>query len=1286
MPPAESEETKEKDLNSSNTPAAFGWDTIRVPTICLAVFYFLDFICIFFLPADNGRWDFSLRYGTADIWVIWLFRLIASAIVCSIAVKKALSKKQAADNEADNEANDDDDDDVDDPKGEKISASVAGNKNQIQASEITPLLGGEESSSAATAAAAAEHTRGGGNNKASSSSRATPTTKSAIVTPPSELEQFRVAQRRAKDVTVLDKLWSMRQARALLLNIAFGIVFTVHVACNIFVSIKALIFKYDEKARNILPSGDNISTTTANFIANLTTTPTTAMLVTTITTIIGAETTTTTTTTSTTTTSMLPNKGGDHLMWEQRFTPPAGWIAVLISLLILWSTLQLFALHYFFSYTQKSLEENDIPAFPLLHPHGLKYEAETVLTKCNVCNMRFRPKDRKFVCTICDSNVCGGCVDSKMSQWVEKLAVKEKDEAEKQKQQHHQQQQHEKGEHGGDPATETPASTTATPDMASTSAVDKKNNNSNDSAPPLVMVGQADRVVLRQVSKMQILKELWSITVGFRHLLIGGALVLVIGTGINIAVPKLQGNVISSIILRDWQSVIHTLLLFSLLSLGRLVLSTSRIYAVMMSSRLAINALRNKVFGSILARDFSFFDSVSSGALQSRLTTDTQNMMSPLQVIVNQVANNVILLFGSTFMSLTISWQLSLFAFSILGPVVYLSGIYSSFAQKVNRRQGDSLADSNNIATEAFSNIRTVQSYGTERYEARRYGKAMEQTLSLARITAYANSGLVFVYNIFDLVCWALTLGCGGYLVINYPEQLDVGELVAFQLYVNQLTSAYRGIADSLNQLTKSAGAAERVLNIMRRDPTDASLREEYEEDDDNGDDDDNNNNKSKSKKNIDSNSGGNNQKKDADDNGNSKKQLLKVPKHVSSCWIKLDRVEFTYPTRPAQKILKGISMDLVRPGEITALVAASGSGKSTIFQLLQKFYKLQGGAIRVGFRPPGRGKAAATATPIVSGTVVRPDGTTSISSAANFSPSAAANAANNTTSNNDAPPPCSSSMQMQRSNTGTMMEDDDFFKEENFEFFDLAELDRRSWLKDIAVVSQQSQLWNSTVLDNIGYGTFFDDDEATAVAAADDATNKNSSSKNNSEIDNNAQRRQRKQEKMERVVEAAKAAQAHDFIMTLPDGYDSVTGERGSTISGGQAQRINIARALLRKPSLLLLDEATASLDNESESKVQEAIEQLLAENRKTRAMSVIIIAHRLSSIKNADRILVMEKGTLVEEGSHDELMQKKGLYSHFVETGFPKPAAEESGGAAAAAGAGSGSGAKKKKSGKGE
>jgi len=247
----------------------------------------------------------------------------------------------------------------------------------------------------------------------------------------------------------------------------------------------------------------------------------------------------------------------------------------------------------------------------------------------------------------------------------------------------------------------------------------------------------------------------------------------------------------------------------------------------------------------------------------------------------------------------------------------------------------------------------------------------------------------------------------------------------------------------------------------------------------------------------------------------------LRIPKESIKGHISFSDVKFSYPTRPDQVVIHNLNLDIA-PGKTVALCGSSGSGKSTIAALIERFYDVEGGSILI-------------------------DGV------------------------------------------------------------NIKDLDP-SWVRGelIGYINQEPTLFATTVMENIRYGS-------------PDATD-------------------------QEVYEAAKRANANDFIKGFPQGYNTMVGERGTTVSGGQKQRIAIARALLKNPRILILDEATSALDAESERIVQDALDKLI------KGRTVIVIAHRLSTIQNADLIAAISKGKIIELGSHADLLQKNGLYADLI------------------------------------
>jgi ABC-type multidrug transport system fused ATPase/permease subunit len=550
---------------------------------------------------------------------------------------------------------------------------------------------------------------------------------------------------------------------------------------------------------------------------------------------------------------------------------------------------------------------------------------------------------------------------------------------------------------------------------------------------------------------------------------------LLVNSGARIWLPNYTGEILDAVVHSDRNKFWSDVTFYAILSVITGAFGALRNLCVSLVGQRIAKDVREQLFGAILVQDIAFFDGMPTGQLTSRLTNDTNAMVSPLNTILNTLVSSGLLLIGGLVMCLWTSWRLSLLAFTSIGPIIYITSVYARWSRGLGTQIWAALGDANAIATEAISNVRTVRAFGRELGEIIRFNESIGMALAKATRDAIAGAGTYAITNYIDLGAGVLILGYGGTVAIAHPDRLSVGKLITFQLYWGMISSAYQSLTGVVSSLTRAGGAATRVITLLENLPD------------------------------IDPTEG------------------LELDPEAMRGELVLNEVEFFYQMRPDNKVLRKLSLT-IQSGTVVALVGRSGSGKTTVINLMQRFYNPTGGSI------------------MLDGVNVR----------------------------------------------------------------DIQPLSLR---RAIASVHQDTQLFNRTIEENIAYGV-------------EDYTK-------------------------EEVVSAAKEANAFDFIMEQEEGFQTKVGERGTRLSGGQKQRIALARVFLRKPKILLLDEATSALDTESEALVQSAIDRLIQRG----GCTVVLVAHRLSTVVNADKIGVVHKGRIVECGTHHELLENEdGIYHRLV------------------------------------
>ncbi|MFS8011200.1 putative ABC-type xenobiotic transporter [Helianthus anomalus] len=540
-----------------------------------------------------------------------------------------------------------------------------------------------------------------------------------------------------------------------------------------------------------------------------------------------------------------------------------------------------------------------------------------------------------------------------------------------------------------------------------------------------------------------------------------------------------MGSMISVYFLEDHDEIKQKTMIYTLcfagLSVLLMVINIIQHYNFAVMGEYLTKRVRERMLSKILTFEIGWFDQDenSSGAICSRLAIDA-NMVRSL--VGDRCSLLIQTLSGVTVactMGLVIAWKLALVVIAVQPLIIICFYCKRVLLKNMSHKALKSQEESSKLAAEAVSNLRTITAFSSQtrilKMLLRTQKALMRESI---RQAWYAGFGLGFSQSLMSCT-WALGFWYGGKLISN--GQLGAKEFLQTFLI---LISTGRVIAEAgtmTNDLSKGFDGVRSVFTVLDR-----------------------------------------NTLVDPEDHDGMKPEMLTG--HVEMC-----DVHFAYPARPSIKIFSGFSIS-IEAGKSTALVGQSGSGKSTIIGLIERFYDPMNGVVKVDGR-------------------------------------------------------------------------------------DIRSYHLRTLRKFIALVSQEPALFASTIRENITYGA------SKEVCESE-------------------------------IVEAAKAANAHDFITVLKDGYDTWCGNQGVQLSGGQKQRIAIARAILKNPAILLLDEATSALDSQSEKIVQDALERMMV------GRTSVVVAHRLSTIQSCDTIAVLEKGKVVEEGNHGSLLAKgpTGAYYSLV------------------------------------
>jgi ABC-type multidrug transport system fused ATPase/permease subunit len=554
---------------------------------------------------------------------------------------------------------------------------------------------------------------------------------------------------------------------------------------------------------------------------------------------------------------------------------------------------------------------------------------------------------------------------------------------------------------------------------------------------------------------------------------------IIVGTGFSILVPIMLGNGIDTVISMGQRSaVIIAAVVVVVASAMRGFAGYGQRYFAEVVAQKATYNIRNALYQRLQQLSFAFHDRNQTGQLMSRATVDVEAIGMFFSMGLLGMAQIVFMTIGVAYVLLAANWRLGLMTLAFVLPVAWLAANFGRRIRPIWLKVQAMLGFMGNTLEESLTGVAVVKAFNRQEEENKKFAvqaqNLYDSQMDAARLMSINMPWMILLVSLPTI----LILWYGGHQVVG--GTMTVGEVTQFILLVGLLMMPIRRLGMMVNLASRTASAGQRILEIL---DTESEVKEKH-----------------------------------------NAVKLGRVEGQVT-----FENVSFSYGNLGAA--LKDVSFD-VKPGQLVALLGRSGSGKSTIANLLARFYDVTGGSILI-------------------------DGT------------------------------------------------------------DIRDVTLASLRKNVVTAQQDVFLFSATIKENIAYG-------------AKDAN-------------------------MDKIIEVAKAAYLHDFIQSLPEGYETWVGERGDTLSGGEKQRLSIARTLLVDPAILILDDSTASVDAETEKLIRQALDRLI------QGRTTFIITHRVPIIQNADLILMLQDGELVEKGTHEELIARNGLYKEVYESQLLVPQGSE-------------------------